>query len=294
MKSEGQRLPPWIRTRIRTGSNREFVTGLMDDLQLNTVCKSAKCPNLSECWHCKTSTIMILGERCTRSCAFCAVPSHKPLPPDPDEPEKVAKAAATMGLKFVVLTSVDRDDLKDKGAGHWAATVNAIHRELPDAGVEILTPDFMGRKELIAQVTASRPTVFNHNLETCERLTREIRSGNKYERSLDVLRLARETAVHPMAIKSGIMVGLGETDEEVEATIRDIRDADVDILTIGQYLRPTREQREVHRYVEPEQFEAWAELARGLGFKAVASAPLVRSSYKAGELATAALTGDSL
>ncbi len=271
--------------KLHTGPNRQFVGELLDDLELNTVCQSAKCPNLGECWHCRTATFMILGNRCTRNCKFCAVDSRRPEPPDPDEPHKLAEAAARMELKFVVITSVDRDDLPDKGAGHWAATIRAVRERLPDAGIEVLTPDFMGREDLIKIVVDAEPRVFAHNLETCERLTREIRSGNRYERSLEVLKIAREVAEHPLAIKSGIMVGLGESDDEVETCIRDLYAAGVDILTLGQYLQPTRKQRDVQRYVPPEQFAAWAAFARELGFRAVASAPLVRSSYRAGELA---------
>ena len=282
-------LPPWIRTHISRGCGRSEVTRLLDGLQLNTVCQSARCPNQGACWEHHTATIMILGNRCTRNCRFCAIDAGKPLPPDPDEPARVADAVQRLDLGFVVLTSVDRDDLADKGAGHWCRTIQAVHKALPAAGVEVLTPDFMGEHDLVQQVIDCGPTVFNHNLETCERLSDSIRSANRYHRSLDVLQYARNAADQTaMAVKSGIMVGLGETDAEVEQTLRDMRAAGVDIVTIGQYLRPGREQLPVQRYVHPDRFAAWTELARGLGFRAVASAPLVRSSYKAAACAAAA------
>jgi lipoic acid synthetase len=289
---ESGRLPPWIRVRVHTGKNREMVHGLVDDLGLNTVCQSAKCPNIAECWHQKAATLMILGDRCTRACQFCAIKSFKPNPVEPDEPARVAEAVAKMDLRYVVLTSVDRDDLPDKGAGHWCQTIQAVRERNPGIGIEILTPDFKGREALVKQVVDMRPVVYNHNMETCERLTKDIRSGNRYERSLQVLSWAREHGGDDVAVKSGIMVGLGETDAEVETTLRDMYDAGVQILTIGQYLKPSREHWPVHRYVEPAQFDAWAELAHEIGFAAVASSPMVRSSYKSEELARQAL-GDA-
>ncbi len=290
MNEERQRqFPDWIRTRVQTGKNREFVSGLVSDLRLNTVCQSAKCPNLNECWHSRTSTVMILGDLCTRACRFCAVPTGGMQPPDPDEPKNVAAAAAEMGLRFVVLTSVDRDDLPDKGAGHWKAVLDELHKQLPDAGVEVLTPDFQGEKDLVELVVDARPIVFNHNMETCERLTRTVRSANRYERSLSVLEIARKRGGDKMVTKSGIMVGLGETDDEVVQTIRDIHNAGVSLLTIGQYLRPSRNQVPVERYVHPDQFVEWGEFALDLGFKGVSCGPMVRSSYKAENLARKAL-----
>lgn len=286
------RLPPWIRVRVHAGQNRGAVSGLIDDLELNTVCRSAKCPNLAECWHRRTATFMILGDRCTRNCGFCAIKAFSPLPVERDEPERVAEAAARLGLKFVVVTSVNRDDLPDKGSEHFVATVAALKRRIPGVGVEVLTPDFKGRRELIERVMCARPLVFNHNMETCERLSRPVRSGGRYERSLSVLAMAKEMAGRQTAVKSGIMVGLGETDEEVEATMADILDAGVDILTIGQYLPPTRKHWPLQRYVEPGRFDYWSELAERMGFKAVASAPLVRSSYRAEEMARRALEAD--
>lgn len=288
-KPKSQRLPPWIRTTIHRGENRDFVRELVDGLNLNTVCTSAKCPNLAECWHCRTATIMILGDCCTRRCRFCAVSTGGMLPPDPKEPVTVAQAAEKMALRFVVLTSVDRDDLKDLGSGHWRRTVEAIHEQVPAVGTEVLVPDFKGRDDLIADVVESQPSVFAHNLETCERLTKEIRSGNAYGRSLDVLRRARTLGGERMAVKSGVMVGLGESDDEVLTCIRHMYDAGATVLTLGQYLRPTRDQLAVDRYVEPEVFDHWKAFALDLGFRAVSSAPMVRSSYKAEELARQAL-----
>lgn len=287
-KQQG-RLPPWIRVKVHTGSNRQDVSALVSDMKLNTVCQSAKCPNLAECWHRKSATFMILGNRCTRACRFCAIHSFRPEPVDPDEPRRVAESAEAMGLKYVVITSVDRDDLPDKGAQHFVDTIDTVRATLPHAGIEILTPDFKGRAPLIELVVAARPTVFNHNMETCERLTKPIRSGGQYERSLEVLRVAKAAGDNTMAVKSGIMVGLGESNDEVITTLADMRKAGVDILTMGQYLPPSREHWPLERYVTPEQFDEWADIARDMGFKAVASSPMVRSSYRSEELAEAAL-----
>ena len=232
---------------------------------------------------------MILGSRCTRACKFCAIDSFQPEPLDITEPERVAESVHQLNLRYVVVTSVDRDDLPDKGAGHFVRTIRAIRERLPSIGVEILTPDFKGRSELIEQVIREEPTVFNHNMETCERLTPAIRSGGQYERSLSVLKTAQVLSGGSTAIKSGIMVGLGETDGEIEKTMIDMVDAGVDILTIGQYLPPSKDHWSLARYVEPDKFQSWQLLAKEIGFKAVVSAPLVRSSYKAEELARQAL-----
>jgi lipoic acid synthetase len=288
-KAPLHRLPPWIRVKVQAGSARDEVAELVSGQRLNTVCQSARCPNIAECWHQRTATFMILGNRCTRACRFCAIHSFQPEPVDVDEPRRVAESAAAMNLGYVVVTSVDRDDLPDKGAGQFVDTIEAIRDALPDAGVEVLTPDFKGRLPLVEQVMAAAPRVFNHNMETCERLTQPIRSGGRYDRSLAVLRAAAEAGAGRTAVKSGIMVGLGETDHEVALTLADMLAAGVEILTIGQYLPPTREHWPLDRYVEPAQFEAWATMAREMGFKAVASAPLVRSSYRAEDLAAAAL-----
>ncbi len=291
---ETSRLPPWIRVRVHAGNTRGEVADLIADQRLNTVCQSAKCPNIAECWHRGAATFMILGNRCTRACEFCAIHAFNPEPLDLNEPERVADSAAQMKLKYVVVTSVSRDDLPDKGAGHFVTTIRSLRRRLPAAGIEILTPDFKGRPALIKQVMEERPTVFNHNLETCERLTPPVRSGGQYHRSLTVLRLAKELARNHTAIKSGIMVGLGETDLEVEQCMIDMLAAGVDILTIGQYLPPSREHWRLDRYVTPEKFDEWSHQAKEMGFKAVASAPLVRSSYKAEELARQALQNDTI
>ena len=280
-----KRLPTWIRVKVRSGKIRGEVLNLVENLQLNTVCQSAKCPNIGECWHRGSATFMILGDRCTRACKFCAIHSFKPVPVDDKEPMRVAESAHQLGLQYVVITSVDRDDLPDKGADQFVKTIRAVRQRLPEIRIEVLTPDFKGRKNLIEKVLKEKPVVFNHNMETCRRLTASIRSGGKYDRSLQVLRIAKDLSGGRVAIKSGIMVGLSETDEEVEITMRDMVNAGVDILTIGQYLPPSTEHWKLDRYVEPEKFNEWAILAKKMGFKAVASAPMVRSSYKAEELA---------
>ncbi len=284
-----KRLPHWIRVKVRDGKNRNEVQELIEKEQLNTVCQSAKCPNIAECWDRKSATFMILGDRCTRACAFCAIHSFRPEPVDLGEPERVADAVTKLDLNYVVVTSVDRDDLPDKGADHFVNTINAIRNRLPDIGIEVLTPDFKGKQYLIKRVVDMKPKVFNHNVETCERLTPAIRSGGRYQRSLSVLSTAKNLAVGATAVKSGIMVGLGETDAEVEQSIIDIFNTGTDILTIGQYLPPSSSHWLLDRYVTPEQFESWAEFAKQVGFKAVASSPMVRSSYRAEELANIAL-----
>ncbi len=289
VKTSTKRLPPWIRVRVRDGKNRNKVQELIKKEQLNTVCQSAKCPNIAECWDRKSATFMILGDRCTRACAFCAIHSFKPEPVDSGEPERVADAIAKLGLNYVVVTSVDRDDLPDKGADHFVKTIQAVRNRLPGVGIEVLTPDFKGRPILIKRVVSMTPRVFNHNVETCERLTPAIRSGGRYERSLKVLKTAKDIAGDLTAVKSGIMVGLGETNAEVEQSIIDIFNTGTDILTIGQYLPPSSSHWLLDRYVEPEQFESWSEFAKKVGFRAVASSPLVRSSYRAEELANDAL-----
>ena len=283
-ETQTERLPEWIRVKVHTGNNRKDVENDLRELNLNTVCEEAKCPNLAECWHQRTATFMLMGSNCTRACRFCAIGYEKPAPLEPDEPEKVAKAAGKMDLNYVVITSVARDDLPDEGAAHFAETVKKVREQLPNAGIEILTPDFNGRKELIQIVLESMPTVFNHNLETCERLSPPVRGRAKYRRSLKVLEDAKEMSNGSVLTKSGIMVGLGETDEEVIDCINDLYNSKVDILTIGQYLPPSRKHWKLKRYVHPDKFKEWAEYAENLGFNAVASSPMVRSSYKAGEL----------
>lgn len=278
-----ERLAPWLRKTLPPPGTVEQVRGLMQDLQLNTVCQSARCPNLNECWSRKAATFMIMGDLCTRTCRFCTVPKGKPLPLDTGEPEHVAEAAARLGLQHVVVTSVDRDDLDDQGAAHFAATITAIRRRLPGAVVEVLTPDFRGVMELVDVVSDAGPAIYNHNLETVPRLYRRVRPGAGYRRSLDLL--ARVKQRHPRQFtKSGLMLGLGEQREELREVMRDLRAAGVDILTLGQYLRPSLAQLPVERYVPPEEFAEIGAEARTLGFLSVASAPFVRSSYNAAEV----------
>lgn len=256
---------------------------------LHTVCEGARCPNVHECWGSGTATVMLLGEVCTRNCRFCAVAKGRPEPPDPEEPEKVAQAVAAWGLDYVVLTSVSRDDLPDGGAAHFAKTVEALKRRKPGVLVELLIPDFQGKMESLKRVVEAGPDVVGHNLETVERLTplvRDRRAG--YRRSLEVL--AEIKRLEPsIYTKSSIMLGLGETEEEVLQTMRDLREAGVDFLTLGQYLQPTLRHLEVQEYITPEKFDSYRQLGEELGFLAVASGPLVRSSYRAGELFLKAL-----
>jgi len=277
----GGRRPEWLKVRLPAGDNYQDLKRLVHGLSLHTVCESAHCPNIAECWGHRTATFMILGELCTRRCGFCAVPKGKPAGRvDWDEPERVAEAAASMGLKYIVVTSVDRDDLKDGGSTIFALTIQALKRKIAECKVEVLIPDFRGSDEALETVLRARPDVLNHNLETVPRLYPVARRGSLYERSLRLLRRSRE--VDPtIATKSGLMVGLGETFAELLAVLRDLRNAGVDIVTIGQYLRPSREQLPVARFYTPQEF---AELKREgicLGFSHVESGPLVRSSYHA-------------
>ena len=280
--------PDWLRIRLSTPEPYHRVRRLMDGLNLNTVCEEARCPNIYECWgqH-GTATFMILGDTCTRRCGFCAVHTGRPAPGvDADEPARVAKAAATMGLRHVVVTSVDRDDLPDGGAGHFADTIRAIREQVPGAAVEVLTPDFRGVADALDIVLEARPEVFSHNMETVPRLYRQARPGSRYRRSVDLLREAaarRDAGTYDGRVKTGLMVGLGETTPELEATIADIRAAGTEILTIGQYLQPTREHLPVDRWVHPDEFARLREFALGLGFSHCESGPLVRSSYHAHE-----------
>ncbi|MCC6361409.1 MAG: lipoyl synthase [Phycisphaerales bacterium] len=274
-----RRLPPWLKRPLPPGDAMLQTRKLIDGLQLNTVCVEARCPNLTECWTRGTATFMILGDECTRRCSFCAVGTAKPLPPEEDEPERMADAAAKLGLRHVVITSVARDDLPDEGAGHFARCIAAVRERLPESTIEVLVPDFHGKPELIKVVTDARPEVYNHNLETVARLQKKVRPAARYQRTLDVLRTAKR--LDPQIVtKSGIMVGLGETREELEQAMRDLVAHDCDMLTIGQYLRPGDERyAAVERYYPPEEFEELAESAKSIGFKAVASGPFVRSSY---------------
>jgi lipoic acid synthetase len=279
-----KRLPAWLRRPLaRPGAYAE-VSELLGELDLNTVCQSAKCPNRGECFSSGTATFLIMGGVCTRDCRFCAVESRKPEPLDPDEPRRVGEAAARMGLKHVVITTVTRDDLEDGGAAHFVATIEAVRRAVPGVAVEVLTSDFAGDFSAVDTVAAARPDVFNHNLETVPRLYSTVRPQADYERSLDVLE--RVLATQPdVPTKSGLMLGLGERPDEIVAVMRDMRAHGVGMLTLGQYLRPSSKHLPVAEFVTPEVFAELAREAYRLGFSAVASAPFVRSSYHAGELA---------
>jgi lipoic acid synthetase len=257
---------------------------MLEELELNTVCQSAKCPNRGECFSSGTATFLIMGDACTRGCRFCAVETRVPAPLDPDEPRRVGEAAARLGLKHVVITTVTRDDVPDGGAAHFVKVVEAVRAAVPDAAVEVLTSDFGGRLESVDTVAASRPDVFNHNVETVPRLYAEVRPGAIYERSLDVLE--RVHATQPdLPTKSGLMLGLGETPDEVREVMRDLVGHGVSMLTLGQYLRPSKAHLPVAEFVEPSVFAQLARDGYSMGFSAVASAPFVRSSYHAGELA---------
>jgi lipoic acid synthetase len=274
------RKPDWLKVRLRSGPNYAELKQTMRGLDLHTVCEEARCPNIWECWENRTATFMILGEICTRNCGFCAVTSGRPTFFDWHEPVRVAEAVERLGLKHVVVTSVDRDDLPDGGARIFAETIRRIRERVPGCGVEVLTPDFQGDFEALATVMAAQPDIFNHNLETVPRLYRRVRPKAKYAQSLGLLRRAK--ALDPGALtKTGIMVGIGEEWDEIEPVLRDIRAHDVDIVTIGQYLRPTSRHLPVSRYYTPAEFETLRAMGEALGFQHVESGPLVRSSYHA-------------
>jgi len=280
--------PPWLKVRIGSGPNFQDLKRIMRTLSLHTVCESARCPNLGECWEHRTATFMILGNICTRACGFCAVPSGRPLgPPDEQEPYRVAEAVERMGLRYAVVTSVNRDDQPDGGAGIFARTIEEIRRRVPGCKVEVLIPDFRGVWGALQTVVAARPDVLNHNTETVPRLYRLVRKGAVYERSVELLRRAKQ--MRPaMPTKSGMMLGLGETREEVLATMHDLAAQGVNILTLGQYLQPTREHLPVVRFVHPDEFAEYKQLGLAMGFDHVESGPLVRSSYHAHEQQAAA------
>ena len=274
------RKPDWLRIRMRTGPDFNLVRESMRRLSLNTVCEEARCPNIYECWSERTATFMILGEICTRRCGFCAVTTGRPRPGvDPDEPRHVAESIAELGLKHAVITSVDRDDLPDGGAAHFAAVIGAVREQVPGCAVEILTPDFKGIDDALAVILGAGPDIFSHNIETVPRLYRTARPGSSYRASLDLLASAvRRGATR---VKTGIMVGLGESRDEVSRTMADIRETGAHVMTLGQYLQPTREHLPVARYVPPSEFEELRREGLELGFDHVESGPLVRSSYHA-------------
>ena len=274
--------PNWIRVKAPVSSAYHETRALMRNLKLNTVCEEAACPNIGECWKQKHATFMILGSVCTRACAFCNVATGRPDLLDPHEPAHVAEAVARLGLNHVVITSVDRDDLADGGAEHFAQVITRLRETSPDCTIEVLTPDFMKKSGALAIVVAARPDVFNHNLETVPRLYPAIRPGARYFTSLHLLKTAKEIDKN-IFTKSGIMVGLGETREEVAQVMDDLRAADVDFLTIGQYLQPTPKHVAVDRFVTPDEFASYATLARAKGFLMVSSSPLTRSSFHAGD-----------
>ena len=288
--------PSWLRIKLATPEEYHKVRGLVTRLKLNTVCEEARCPNIYECWgeH-GTATFMILGDICTRRCGFCAVTSGRPKPGvDAEEPEHVAEAVATMGLRHAVITSVDRDDLDDGGAAHWATVIRAIHRRVPECSVEVLTPDFRGVPEALDVVLAAVPEIFSHNVETVPRLYRTARPGSRYEQSLALLAEAsrrRDAGSYRGRVKTGIMLGLGELPDEVEATMRDIRAAGVEVMTLGQYLQPSREHLPVDRFVHPDEFARYRAFAAEIGFTHCEAGPLVRSSYHAHEQVGRSLRG---
>ncbi len=274
------RKPPWLRVRAPGGPRYMELKALMRAQRLHTVCEEARCPNIGECWEERTATFMILGDVCTRRCGFCAVSHGQPVWEDWDEPDRVGRTVAAMGLAHVVVTSVNRDDLADGGAGMFARTIGAIRREAPGCRVEVLVPDFQGSADALALVLEARPDVLNHNVETVPRLYREVRPGARYERSLELFARAGRHPTAPVT-KSGIMLGLGETTEELQETMRDLHAVGVRLLTLGQYLRPSPAHLPVTRFVPPEEFAALAAVGRAIGFRHVEAGPLVRSSYHA-------------
>jgi lipoic acid synthetase len=273
-----QRKPDWLRVKLPVGKEYRHVRSLVDTHKLHTICESGNCPNMGECWGAGTATFMILGNICTRSCSFCAVATGRPLAVDLDEPNRVAESVRLMEVKHCVITSVDRDDLKDGGSIIWAETVNAIRRESPGTTLETLIPDFKGQWENLDRVIAVRPEVVSHNLETVRRLTREVRIQAKYDRSLECL---RRISAAGLRTKSGIMLGFGETEEDVIEAMNDLYNVGVHVLTLGQYLQPTKAHHPVIEWVTPDQFKRYQEIGLEIGFKYVESGPLVRSSYHA-------------
>jgi lipoic acid synthetase len=281
------RKPSWLKVRAPGGQNYIHLKQLMRELDLHTVCEEAHCPNVGECWEHGTATFMILGDVCTRNCAYCAVAHGRPPKYDVEEPARVATAIAEMNLRHAVITSVDRDDLPDFGAYIFAETIRQIKQRLPDCSVEVLVPDFQGNEDSIRAVLEAGPDIYNHNTETVPRLYKRCRPGGRYERVMNIFRTAKRIAPH-IPTKTGIILGMGETLEEVELVMRDLRAVDVDILTLGQYLRPSDSHIPIDRYVTPEEFRHMREIGMAMGFKHVESGPLVRSSYHAWEQVQAA------
>ena len=278
-----ERIPEWLRLKLPRSSAFTQTRGLIEELGLNTVCESAKCPNHWECWSKGTATFMIAGDRCTRACGFCAVNTSKPLPLENDEPNRVAEAVFRMKLKHVVITAVARDDLQDGGANHFRETIDAVRLRNPEIIIEVLVPDFLDKDDSLDMVLNARPEIFNHNLETIRRLTPKVRSRANYERSLSVLKKVKERGEGNIYTKSGIMLGLGETESELFESLSDLRSANCDMLTLGQYLQPSLCHLPVVNYVTPSKFEEYGAKARDMGFMHVASGPMVRSSYHADE-----------
>ncbi len=284
------RKPEWLKVRAPGGPNYMRLRGLMRGMNLHTVCEEAHCPNIGECWEDATATFMILGDVCTRNCGYCAVEHGRPVWEDREEPERIGRAVARLALEYVVITSVNRDDLADGGAAHWAATIRAVHRLAPACRVEALVPDFLGSETSLATVIDAAPDIFDHNIETVPRLYKVARHGGRYDRALEIFRRARHKAP-TLATKSGIILGLGEERDEVVATMRDLRSVDVNILTLGQYLRPSASHLPVRKFYHPDEFRDLAEIGHGLGFSHVEAGPLVRSSYHAKGQADRAGTG---
>ena len=274
------RKPDWLRAKLPTSPEYKEVREIVDTNELHTVCKSAQCPNMGECWSRGTATVMILGNICTRSCRFCAIQTGRPTELDLGEPARVAESIARMNLKHAVITSVARDDLKDGGASVWAATIRAVHHRMPECAVEVLTADFRGQQEYLDVVLDACPDIFNHNLETVKRLQRPIRKTARYDRSLWVLEHAKSRG---FITKSGIMLGIGEKEDEIKEVLNDMAAVGVDVLTIGQYLQPSKEHAAIDRWVTPDEFQRWKEYALEVGFGVCESGPLIRSSYHADE-----------
>ena len=278
MPADFRRKPEWLKIRLPRGQKAAHVVGMLNDRCLHTICSSGMCPNKGECWGNGTATFMIGGNSCTRNCRFCNVATGRPQPLDPNEIEEIVKSVKELALKHVVITSVDRDDLPDLGAAHWATMIRRLHEECPSTTMEVLIPDFQGRLELVDMVIAEKPDVISHNLETVRRLTPEVRCRATYDTSLSVIRHIAESGIRS---KSGIMLGLGETREEILQTMDDLIAAGCEVMTIGQYLQPTENHYQVQEYIHPDVFAEYGEIGRSKGFRHIESAPLVRSSYHA-------------